>query len=60
MLSLFGCLLSSSTPLCLCQLRVSPTVVLWFRHSNTLADDFSLLLVAFFGDVLVRTYFQDY
>ena len=32
MLSLLGCLLSSSMPLCLCQLRVSPAAVLWFRH----------------------------
>ena len=61
MLPLLGCLLlSSSMLLCLCQLRVSPALVLWFRHSNTLADDFSLLLVAFLGDVLVGTYFQDY
>ena len=60
MLPLLGCLLSSSMPLRLCQLRVSPAVVLLFRHSNTLADDFSLLLVAFLGAVLLGTYFQDY
>ena len=58
MLSLLGYLLSSSIPWCLCQLRVA--VVFKFRHSNTLADDFSLLLVAFLVDVLVETYFQDY
>ena len=40
MLSLFGCLLSSSMPLCLCELRVLPAVVLQFRRSNALADDY--------------------
>ena len=34
MLSLLGCVLSSSMSLCLCQLRVSPAVVLWFRHTK--------------------------
>ena len=40
-------------------LRVSSTVVVKFRRSNTVADDFSLPVVAFLGDTLVGTSFQN-
>ena len=59
MLFLLGCLLSSSLPLSLCQLRFLPAVVLDSRRSNAVNDNFSLLVVSFLGDVLVGTFFQD-
>ena len=61
MLPLLGCLLSSSMPLSL--VSVEFRLPLFFGvgvQTRLIADDLSLLVVAFFGDVLVGTYFQDY